>query len=281
MANTTLTDEWGSFTAIPNDFIEQAARLSDQARWLFVLLRFHTNSATKTAFPSYDAIKSQTGWGYNTIAKAVRDLENNGWLTRQKRFSGTTHYTLKKPTNLPETQSLRAARNGHSLRTERTGETIVQSLRDDSTVLASRKPNKTEITKIEIQERESAPVLPSVDRPQEQPFAPNDDVDNTPPEPEWTVGERFLLKACDLWEKPLIENDWRLKQSVKSCGRWVNDRLDLKKQIGGTPALFRKFWFEELSRKANPRPEYVVEQWDAYDRWLIDTHETHRRRLAA
>ena len=100
-------------------------------------------------------------------------------------------------------------------------------------------------------------------------------------EESWSVGERFVLKACDLWEKPILELDPKIKISVKANGKWVNDRIDVKAQIGGTPSLFREFWFGELKRKVNPRPEYVVEQWDAYDRWLIENHETHRQGRAA
>lgn len=152
MANTKLTDEWGKFTALPNEFIEQAGPLSDHARWMFVLLRYHTNSATGTAFPSYEQIKAQTGWAYNTIAKAIRNLEEAGWLTRKKQFSGVTHYTL-----IRRVQSLPLAR------TEEKSQSLLmtspcqwqgQSLPLASTVLANSKPNKTEITKTEITKTE-------------------------------------------------------------------------------------------------------------------------------
>lgn len=153
---TTLTDEWGSFTAIPNEFIEMAGDLEDQSRWLFVLLRHYTNSETKTAFPSYAEIKSKTGWAFNTIAKAIRDLEKHGWLARRKQFSGNTHYTLIRKSK--SVQSLPIASNDQSLRTTSTSEPQAQSLRLARPVLASRKPIKTEITKTEINktEREAA-----------------------------------------------------------------------------------------------------------------------------
>lgn len=114
----------------------------------------------------------------------------------------------------------------------------------------------------------------------DQPFSPNDDHSVLPPEPEWTAGERFILKACGLWQMPIVETDWKIKQSVKTNGAWVNARLDVRNHVGGTPDLFKEFWFEVLGRKTNPRPDYVLEQWAAYDRWLIETHETHRRRAA-
>lgn len=98
MKNTRLTDEWGSFSAIPNEFIDHARSLSDQARWLFVLLRRHTNQQTGIAFPSYAYIQDQTGWTPKTIARAVRELEASGWLVRRKNFSAPTEYALvRKP----------------------------------------------------------------------------------------------------------------------------------------------------------------------------------------
>lgn len=91
---TKLTDEWGSFSAIPNEFIDHAHGLSDQARWLFVLLRRYTNAQTNTAFPSYRTIQAETGWTPKTIAAAVRDLEASGWLERRKSFGAPTEYKL-------------------------------------------------------------------------------------------------------------------------------------------------------------------------------------------
>ncbi len=115
-----------------------------------------------------------------------------------------------------------------------------------------------------------------------QPFSPNDDFD-TPPPVEWTIAERFVLKACDLWdaladqEKPTVEANWRTKQSVQSAGKYVMPRLNVENRIGGTPKLFREFWHDKLKREVAPRPDYLVEQWEAYDRWLIENYETHRR----
>jgi hypothetical protein len=95
------------------------------------------------------------------------------------------------------------------------------------------------------------------------------------------VGERFVLKACGLWETPRPESDFRLRESIRQHGSWISQRLNVGERIGGTPDLFREFWYEVLNRKVTPRPEYVVEQWDAYDRWLIENHETHRQGRAA
>lgn len=99
--NTKLTDEWGSFSAIPNEFIDAAGDLSDQARWLFVLLRRYTNGQTGKAFPSYKVIQAHTGWTPKTIAKAVRELEETGWLIREKALGDVTHYILIRRNHFP------------------------------------------------------------------------------------------------------------------------------------------------------------------------------------
>ena len=117
----------------------------------------------------------------------------------------------------------------------------------------------------------------------DQPFSPNDDFSQAAPRQEWTVGERFVLKACGLWddlanqEKPIVETSWKTKQAVQSAGKYVAARLNVKQRIGGTPKMFLEFWHDELKRLVTPRPDYVVEQWEAYDRWLIANYETHRR----
>ena len=155
-ARTTIQDEWGDFTGIPNEFILASAPLSDHARWLFVLLRFHTNNKTKTAFPSYQLIKDETGWGFNTIAKAIRELEAEGWLSRKKAYSGNTHYTLIRRSVLANEKDCIEESNGQSLPTERTIESKGQSLPTESPVLANGKPTKIESTKTEFTKTDSS-----------------------------------------------------------------------------------------------------------------------------
>jgi len=102
MANSQIYDEWGSFAAIPHQFIDAAGQYSDHARWLFVLLRRYTNGESGKAFPSYVLIEEHTGWSPKTIAKAIRELEAGGWIIRKKQFSGPTIYKLVRPQNFPE-----------------------------------------------------------------------------------------------------------------------------------------------------------------------------------
>lgn len=96
---TTISDQWGDFVTIPKQFTLASKNLSDQARWLFVLLREYTNGESGKAFPSYKTIQDRTGWTPKTISKALKDLENHGWLDREYQFGGVTLYTLVKPSN--------------------------------------------------------------------------------------------------------------------------------------------------------------------------------------
>lgn len=226
---TTLTDEWGSFTAIPNEFIHMAGELQEQSRWLFVLLRHYTNSETKTAFPSYAEIKHKTGWAFNTIAKAIRDLEEHGWLIRKKQFSGNTHYTLirksKSVKSLPEAsndQSLPEASNDQSLRAASTSEPQVQSLRAARPVLASRKPIKTEITKTKINKTES--VAATAARTQD-PLSIHREVFGEIP-----IYQQELILNADIQQLTA----WR-----KVCQDWKDNRYSTRNVTGLIDSYYR------------------------------------------
>lgn len=94
-----LSDLIGQFATIPNSFIQEAKTLSTEAKWLFVILRYHTNSKTGNAFPSYTKINEITGFHRKTISKALKELEGTGWLTKQRRFGASTLYALQIPSS--------------------------------------------------------------------------------------------------------------------------------------------------------------------------------------
>lgn len=116
---------------------------------------------------------------------------------------------------------------------------------------------------------------------------PADNFSTNPSQREWSLGERFILKASELWDeindcaKPTVEMNWKCSEAVKQAGRYVMSRLNIKAKVGGTPKLFLEFWRNEMHRTIQPRPEYIVEHWEAYDRWLIENYETHRQERAA
>jgi biotin operon repressor len=92
-----LYDEIGQFTAIPDSVIEMWPSIGVDAMALFVHLRYRTNKDSKAAFPSYSTISQETGLTRRRIALAIRSLESNGLIERQKRFGRSTVYTLKLP----------------------------------------------------------------------------------------------------------------------------------------------------------------------------------------
>jgi len=97
MGHSSLQDDLGTFTIIPNQFLRQSGNFSDHAFRLFVLLRYHTDNQSEVAFPSYKRIQSLTGWSTKTVAKAVKELMAAGWLNRKRRFNDSNVYRLQKP----------------------------------------------------------------------------------------------------------------------------------------------------------------------------------------
>lgn len=65
-------------TAVPTTFIEQSRSLSSDAKWLFVLLCSYANCP----WPSDDKLQELTGWNKAAISKAMKQLENHGWIER-------------------------------------------------------------------------------------------------------------------------------------------------------------------------------------------------------
>lgn len=96
MAKERLVDEIGQFASVPFSFLETKG-ISPYARCIFLFLRMHTNSKTKTAFPSYETLRLETGMTKRKISAALSELETGGWLVKQRRFAETTEYTLTIP----------------------------------------------------------------------------------------------------------------------------------------------------------------------------------------
>ncbi len=207
MSNTRLTDEWGTFSAIPNEFIDRAGNLSDQARWLFVLLRRYTNGQTGKAFPSYKAIQERTGWTPKTIAKAVKELDHAGWIDREKTFNGPTHYILKRNPHFPtDSGPLPCGKQATSQR--------------EATPLPTGKSNKTDVNRLTKQtdrERGQIAVIPADAKPARPlPFSGG------------SAGEiaREYFPQLGIWQQELVDNAgiqhltiWR-----KCCEDWRDNR---------------------------------------------------------
>lgn len=149
--NITVRSTWGNFVIVPVTLLESS--LSSSARLVWISLMSRVNHAENEAcvYPGYDAIMSRCGiTGKATIAKALDELETAGWLTRTKRFSSSTVYTLTNPV----VQNL----NDSSSESERMPE--VQNLNDSSSkiepsVVQNLNPNKNQSTR--TIEQESVP----------------------------------------------------------------------------------------------------------------------------
>jgi len=265
-------------------------------------------------WPTYDALAKKARTTRPGVIRIVEQLieegeiellEKGGGRGKNNRYRFGNDY-LETVSTVRQTWKRAREKKGH----RGLPNTSSQRVREDDslsqeTVILDAKKSNPEISHIrnnrhepsererDAREAESSPspklaLVSSVSEPTppDQPFSPNDDFRGALPAREWTIAERFVLKSCGLWddlnncEKPIVETNWKTKQAVVSAGRFIAPRLDVKARIGGTPKLFLEYWHDEIKRTATPRPEYVVEQWEAYDRWLINNYETHRR-LAA
>jgi len=143
-----ISDDWGSFVAIPKAFTLASKSLTDKARWLFVLLREYTNGDSGVAFPSYDTIRERTGWGRSQISNAIKCLEKHGWITRQHQFGGVTLYRLVKPneTNSTESKLLETPQVIHP----KNPKPRLQKSQTETPIVPNRDAIKIETTKTEI-----------------------------------------------------------------------------------------------------------------------------------
>ena len=149
--NITVRSTWGNFVIVPVTLLESSLSSSARLVWISLMSRVNHSEDDACVYPGYDAIMSRCGiTGKATIAKALDELETAGWLTRTKRFSSSTVYTLTNPV----VQNL----NHSSSESERMPE--VQNLNDSSSeiepsVVQNLNPNKNQSTR--TKEQESVP----------------------------------------------------------------------------------------------------------------------------
>jgi hypothetical protein len=92
---TSLTDQIGFFTAMPETIIKLWPQIGTDAVALFLYLRYRTNRERGVAFPSYDTIATDTGWGRRRISEAIKVLSDEQLVVRRKRFGSSTEYALQ------------------------------------------------------------------------------------------------------------------------------------------------------------------------------------------
>lgn len=97
MSSSVLVDEIGPFAVIPISLIDQAKDVGTDSIVMWVYLRRMTNSKSNVAWPGYDRIQTNLGWGRSRIAKSLRVLEGSGYLKTERRFGNSNIYRLCKP----------------------------------------------------------------------------------------------------------------------------------------------------------------------------------------
>lgn len=95
----SVRSQWGEFCIVPVEVLE--SDLSPRATLVFIALMSrvdHKRDGESVCWPSYDAIKSRCAVkGREAISAALDELEQKGYLRRERRFSASTVYTLLRP----------------------------------------------------------------------------------------------------------------------------------------------------------------------------------------
>lgn len=107
-----LESKLGFWQAVPEWVIEKIPEIGDSAFTIYVYLVYRTHRKRGVAWPSYEAMKRDLGFGYNKISRALKILEKADMLERKRRFSNSTLYTLKEPENTSVSQSYQNGGNG-------------------------------------------------------------------------------------------------------------------------------------------------------------------------
>ena len=85
------------FIMISRAFVCSDASLAARAVYMALMLHADQRDDAREVWPSYERIMECSGIrGKTTIANALAELETKGWITRRKRFSGATVYSLAR-----------------------------------------------------------------------------------------------------------------------------------------------------------------------------------------
>lgn len=85
------------FTMIENEIFTQGRFLSADAKVAYITLKSFQNAETGLCFPAYDKIIERSGLTRPRLADALEELTQFNWLTKKKRFSGSTYYKFETP----------------------------------------------------------------------------------------------------------------------------------------------------------------------------------------
>lgn len=87
------------FVKISRDLFDRGRYLTPSAKWLYVALRSFKNERKPDdkPFPGYQKIMEQSGLSRNAIAKGLEELEQWGWIERDKSQGKSNHYKFTYP----------------------------------------------------------------------------------------------------------------------------------------------------------------------------------------
>lgn len=91
-----IVNRMGAFVAIPMAFVNDT-RITNAGRCLYMLLSSYTSAKADEAiaFPSYETIMKRLDWGSkDTVAAALLNLMQHGWVERKRRYGNSSLYTI-------------------------------------------------------------------------------------------------------------------------------------------------------------------------------------------
>ena len=72
--------------------VARSRELSPEARFVWIILKSY--QGPKGIYVGIRRLRRETGYGSTPIARALRELESGGWITRVCKTGAVTHYTL-------------------------------------------------------------------------------------------------------------------------------------------------------------------------------------------
>lgn len=82
------------FVTVPDEVVD-CEEISPKSLVVYCAIKRHMNKETLTCYPEIKTIAKEAGCGKDTVLNAIKELENNGFITVIKR-NGKELYLKKK-----------------------------------------------------------------------------------------------------------------------------------------------------------------------------------------
>lgn len=231
------------FVVVPKTLIQ--SDLPHEAKLLYVVLASHADNETGSAYPSYDVLEKETGIRRNNIKWALDKLVAANWITKQRRFSGVTLYTVAldcpfstTDTEIPEYHNVTAV---SSINVDTNGSSNAVTTSSINVDTLTRLTSLDPLTRLDAAAPKQAPEL---------------------------AHEKFAIPSEDR-AKRMIANakvsDESIRQTMLDfhalfpdvtyqATQWKAGAKTLRDSYGGDPALLKAG--ADLARKQNMLPSY-------------------------